>query len=350
MDKNLSSQELATLAGGTLAGAPDISINGVAALKQAGPSQASFLGNKKYKNQVAESQSGVVLVPKDYDDAPPEGRALVICEDPNLAFSKIIDFFAPPPVNFAPGIHAAAVVHASAKLGANVHIGACAVIEEGAEIGANTVIAAGSYLGHFAKVGENCLIYANVTIRERCVLGSRVILHPGVVIGGDGFGFAPGPRGIVKIPQVGIVQIDDDVEIGANSTIDRARFGKTWIKRGVKIDNLVQVAHNAVVGDFSMLVAQCGVAGSAELGRGVIMGAQSGINGHITIGDGVKVAGTSGVVKSVPAGSVMLGTPAEGEREFMERYTLPKKMRKLSDKIAALERELLALKTAQAAK
>ena len=178
----------------------------------------------------------------------------------------------------------------------------------------------------------------------RCFIGNRVILHPGVVVGGDGFGFVPGPRGIIKIPQTGIVQIDDDVEIGANTTLDRARFGKTWIKTGVKIDNQVMIAHNVVVGECSLLVAQSGIAGSAELGRGVILAAKSGVNGHITLGDGVQVAGTSGVVKSLPAGAIALGTPAESQREFMTRWTLPKKVEKLSKKIEELENKLKELK------
>ncbi|MBQ9501608.1 MAG: UDP-3-O-(3-hydroxymyristoyl)glucosamine N-acyltransferase, partial [Lentisphaeria bacterium] len=178
------------------------------------------------------------------------------------------------------------------------------------------------------------------TVMYRCIVGRKAVIHPGVVIGGDGFGFVPGPQGLVKVPQTGIVQIDDDVEIGANTTIDRARFGKTWIKSNVKIDNQVMIAHNVVIGESSILVAQCGIAGSAELGRGVILAAKSGVNGHITLGDGVQVAGTSGVVKSLPAGSIALGTPAESQREFMARYSLPSRFEKLKAKVEKLESEL----------
>jgi UDP-3-O-[3-hydroxymyristoyl] glucosamine N-acyltransferase len=253
-------------------------------------------------------------------------------------------FFAPEPIKYAPGIHPSAVVSEKAQIMENVHIGANAVIEEGVIIGRNSIICAGVFIGHFTKIGENTLIYPNACVRERCIIGNRVIIHPNATVGSDGFGFAPGPKGIVKIPQTGIVQIDDDVEIGSNTTIDRARFGKTWLKQGVKVDNLVQIAHNVIIGEFSMLISQSGVAGSSELGRGVIVAAKGGINGHITIGDGAKVAGTSGVIKSLPAGAEAVGTPAEPPRDFMERLCLPKKVKKMSGRIDELENQILQLK------
>ena len=177
----------------------------------------------------------------------------------------------------------------------------------------------------------------------RCTVGAKCIIHSGVVIGADGFGFVPGPQGLVKVPQTGIVEIRNDVEIGANTTIDRARFGKTVIKDNVKIDDQVMVAHNVAVGESSILVAQCGIAGSAELGRGVIIAGKAGINGHISIGDGCQVAGTSSVVKSLPAGTIAVGTPAESQREFMARVALPKKVQKLDAKIKELEAKLAEL-------
>lgn len=167
-------------------------------------------------------------------------------------------------------------------------VGANAVIEPGVEIGDGAVIGAGCYLGHQVKIGAGTILYPNVTVMYRCTIGRKCILHPGVVIGADGFGFVPGPQGLVKVPQTGIVQIDDDVELGANTTVDRARFGRTWIKSNVKVDDQVMIAHNVVIGESSILVAQTGIAGSAELGRGVVLGAKAGINGHITIGDGVQ--------------------------------------------------------------
>ncbi len=344
MTKQITLSELVKICGGTVKGNPDTVITGVNSLKDAKPGDNSFLGNKKYVSQLEKSKAGAVIVTEDLVKELSPETAAVICDNPDLVFSKAIMIFAPEAIKHAPGIHPSAVVAADAVIAPTAAICANAVIEPGAVIGENTVIGSGSYVGHYTKIGANCLIYPNVTIRERCVIGNRVILHPSTVIGSDGFGFVPGPRGIIKIPQVGIVQIDDDVEIGSACTVDRARFGKTWIKTGVKIDNLVQIAHNVIVGEFSLIVAQAGVAGSAEIGRGVIIAAKGGINGHIQIGDGSKVAGTSGVVKSLPPGSTVVGTPAEPEREFVERLALPKKVRRLSDKIAALEEELLKLK------
>ena len=255
----------------------------------------------------------------------------------------MVALYADEPPAVVPGIHPSAVVSPEAKLGNNVSINANAVIEPGAEIGDNTCIGAGCYIGHDAKVGAGTLLYPNVTIMFRCTVGRKCIIHPGVVIGADGFGFIPGPQGLVKVPQTGFVQIDDDVEIGANTTIDRARFSKTWIKSNVKIDNLVQVAHNVVIGESSILVAQCAIAGSAEIGRGVILAGKSGINGHITIGDGCQVAGTSSVIKNLPAGSIVVGSPAESQREFMGRLALPSRVEKLKARIEKLEAELAKL-------
>lgn len=342
--KSVSAKQLAELVGGKLLGDETKTVSGVSSLKDATADQVSFVGNKKYQSQLETTKAQVVLVCEELENEPLNGRTFIVCECVDLAFSKVIMVFAPPAPVYPAGIHPSAVVSSSAVIGGNVHIGPCAVICDQAVIGDNTVIGAGTYVGHESKIGAGCFISPNVTIMYRCFIGNRVILHPGVVVGGDGFGFVPGPRGIIKIPQTGIVQIDDDVEIGANTTLDRARFGKTWIKTGVKIDNQVMIAHNVVVGECSLLVAQSGIAGSAELGRGVILAAKSGVNGHITLGDGVQVAGTSGVVKSLPAGAIALGTPAESQREFMTRWTLPKKVEKLSKKIEELENKLKELK------
>ena len=239
-------------------------------------------------------------------------------------------------------------IHPGAKIGEGVSIGPTAVVEEGAVIGKGSVIGACAYVGHFVTIGENCLIYPNVSIMRYCRIGSRVIIHAGATIGADGFGYNTTFTGLVKVPQNGIVQIDNDVEIGANSTIDRARFGKTWIKKGVKIDNLVHVAHNVIVGECSALIGQCGIAGSAEIGRGVIVAAQSGVNGHITLGDGSKVAGASAVQRSVPPGAMVFGTPAESEEDFIERHMLPRKVRKLAARLEKLEALLAAGKEGSA--
>ena len=343
----LTAAKIAEMVNGKLIGSPDRTISSVSGIRDAQSDQLSFIGNKKYQHQLESTKAGVVLVCPDLADAPAVDRTLIVCDNVDYAFAKVIAVFAEEPPKWPVGVHPSAVVSPDAKLGQGVSINANAVIEAGAEIGDGTVIGAGCYIGHDVKIGAGSLLYPNVTVMYRCVIGRKAVIHPGVVIGGDGFGFIPTKQGLVKVPQTGIVQIDDDVEIGANTTIDRARFGKTWIKSNVKIDNQVMVAHNVVIGESSILVAQCGIAGSAELGRGVVLAAKSGVNGHITLGDGVQVAGTSGVVKSLPAGAIALGTPAGSQREFMARHTLPSRFEKLSAKVEALRKEIAELKASK---
>ena len=343
----LTAAKIAEMVNGKLIGSPDRTISSVSGIRDAQSDQLSFIVNKKYQHQLESTKAGVVLVCPDLADAPAVDRTLIVCDNVDYAFAKVIAVFAEEPPKWPVGVHPSAVVSPDAKLGQGVSINANAVIEAGAEIDDGTVIGAGCYIGHDVKIGAGSLLYPNVTVMYRCVIGRKAVIHPGVVIGGDGFGFIPTKQGLVKVPQTGIVQIDDDVEIGANTTIDRARFGKTWIKSNVKIDNQVMVAHNVVIGESSILVAQCGIAGSAELGRGVVLAAKSGVNGHITLGDGVQVAGTSGVVKSLPAGAIALGTPAESQREFMARHTLPSRFEKLSAKVEALRKEIAELKASK---
>jgi len=341
---SITAQEIAAMIKGEVKGDASRVITGVNGIRDAGPSDLSFVSAKRYQKQLESAKAGIVLVCRDLANTDCSERTLIVCENVDLALSEVLTIFAEEPPQWEAGIHPSAVVAADAVIGTGVAIGANAVIESGAVIGDGTVIGAGCYIGHEVKVGAKCLLYPNVTVMYRCIIGNMVIIHPGVVIGGDGFGFVPGPRGLVKVPQTGSVQIDDDVEIGANTTIDRARFGKTWIKSNVKIDNQVMIAHNVVIGESSILVAQCGIAGSAVIGRGVILAAKCGINGHITIGDGAQVAGTSGVAKSLPPGSIAIGTPAETQREFMARLTLPGKVEKLTAKLEALRAELNELK------
>jgi UDP-3-O-[3-hydroxymyristoyl] glucosamine N-acyltransferase len=338
---------VATLVGGRLQGPGDVAVTGVGSLEEAGPDAVSFLGQPRYRDRVLPSKAGVVLVPEDFALAPPAGRAWVVCADPSQAFSAVVAAFAPPPVSYPPGSHPSAVVAASAVVPASVHVGPCAVIEAEAVIGERTVIGAGCYVGRAVRIGDDCLLYPHVTIRERCLLGRRVILHPGVVIGGDGFGYVSGPQGHAKVPQVGIVQIDDDVEIGSLSAVDRARFGRTWIQRGTKIDNLVQVAHNVVIGQHCNVVGQAGIAGSAHLGHGVVVAGQAGIGGHITIGDGAVVMGQAGVSKDLRPKATVFGTPAvdrlefaRGQMNLKRSERLAKTVQELSEQVRDLRRRL----------
>lgn len=341
----LTAAEIAEMIKGKVVGEPGRVVHSVAGIKEAKGDQLSFIGNKRYEHQFETTEAGVILVCPDLESAASDKHTLIVTDHVDYAFATVVAVFAEKPPVFEPGVHPSAVVASDAKLGEGVTVGANAVIEPGVEIGDGAVIGAGCYLGHQVKIGAGTILYPNVTVMYRCTIGRKCILHPGVVIGADGFGFVPGPQGLVKVPQTGIVQIDDDVELGANTTVDRARFGRTWIKSNVKVDDQVMIAHNVVIGESSILVAQTGIAGSAELGRGVVLGAKAGINGHITIGDGVQVAGTSGVVKSLPAGAIALGTPAESQREFMARHTLPSRFEKLQKKFEALKAEVEALKS-----
>lgn len=339
-----TAQQIAEMIEGTVKGNSTRKITGVNSLALASADDLSFLSTVKYKLKMEKSKAGIILVGESIDVEETEKRTYIICADADKSFGKVCNLFTPDPIKYEPGVAPGAYIHPTAQVDPTAYIGPNAVIQEGAVIGKNTAICAGAYIGHFAKVGDNCTINANVSILHRCVLGNRIIIHSGATIGGDGFGYTPTFRGLVKVPQNGIVQIDDDVEIGANSTIDRARFGKTWIKKGVKIDNLVHVAHNVIVGNSSVLIGQCGIAGSAELGCGVVIGGQAGINGHITLGDGSKVAGSSAVQKSLDPGVTVYGMPAESEREFFERHTLPRKVKRLVARIEELEAQIAELK------
>ena len=267
-------------------------ILGVASLDDANEGDLSFYGNPKYLKALRKSRATAVLVPHGFAEEVPATRVWV--DNPAEAFAKLLEVFAPPPIDFEPGIHPTALVASDAEVGENVTIQAFAVVESGARIGARTVVGAYGYIGHHAVLGEDCHIYPHVTIRERSMIANRVILHPGVVIGSDGFGYELRDGRQQKIPQTGTVQIDDDVEIGANSTVDRARFGRTWIQEGVKIDNLVQIAHNVTIGRHSIICAQVGISGSVRVGSYVTLAGKVGVNGHIEIGDGAIVAAMAG--------------------------------------------------------
>jgi UDP-3-O-[3-hydroxymyristoyl] glucosamine N-acyltransferase len=331
--------EIAKAAGGEPIGDPAIEITGAASLAEATAGEISFFGNPKYAAQLKRTQASAIFVAADFDQQTTPAQIRVA--NPAKAFEQVVLRFAPKPVEFAPGVHANAIVDLSAKLGRDVSIQPCAVVEAGASIGDRTLIGAGSYIGHGSSLGADCKIYPNVTIRERTKIGDRVIIHSGVVIGADGFGFELVEGKQQKVPQLGIVQIDDDVEIGANTAIDRARFGRTWIQQGVKIDNLVQVAHNVVIGRGSIIVAQVGIAGSSRLGENVTLAGQAGVVGHVEIGDRVIVAAQSGIPKDLPADSgVWLGSPAVKIRNAREQIALIHKLGKLVARLKAIEKKL----------
>lgn len=340
-----TSARIAEIAGGELVGPGDLPVNGVAALALAGTDDVSFLGDDRYRPQVMPSAAGVVLIPaRGFDEPPPAGRAWIKCANPGAAFAGLVPLFVPPPLEYPAGVHPSAIVHPAAVLAAGVHVGALAVVEAGARIGAGSVIGGGAYIGEDTVVGESCRIYPNVTIRERCRLGNRVTVHSGTVIGSDGFGYEQTPEGHRKVPQVGFVQIDDDVELGALVAVDRARFGKTWIKRGVKVDNLVQIAHNVVIHEHAMIIALVGISGSACIGRGAVLAGQTGVAGHVTVGAGAVLGGRTGVVKDIPPGAHLIGMPAMDRREYVKQLTAYKGVERCRKEIDALKAEIAELK------
>jgi UDP-3-O-[3-hydroxymyristoyl] glucosamine N-acyltransferase len=313
----------------------DKQILGVASLADANEGDLAFYGNPKYLKVLRKSRATAVFVPHGFGEEVPPVRIWV--DNPAEAFAKLLAEFAPKPVTFAPGIHPSAVVDPTAEIGEGVSIQPFAVVEAGAKIGARTIIGAHSYVGHEVSLGEDCHVYPHVTIRERSKIGSRVILHSGVVIGSDGFGYEFRDGRQVKIPQTGIVQIDDDVEIGSNSTVDRARFGRTWIQEGTKIDNLVQIGHNVTIGKHCILCAHVGISGSTRVGSYVTLAGKVGVNGHIEIGDGAIVTAMAGVTKSVPPKEILVGLPAKPMKEYKTNYVQLHNIGKLYDRVKALE-------------
>src|SRR6266576_3654438 len=297
----LTLEQLVKTSGGELVGDPSLQITGAASLGEATPGEISFFANRKYVGLLRKTRASAVFVPADFAEAITPAQIRVA--NPTKAFEQVVFKFAPKAIAFTPGIHPTAVVDPSAQIGKCVSIQPHAVIESGARIGDDTIIGAGSYIGHETVIGPGCLIYPRVTIRERSRIGSRVIIHSGAVIGADGFGFEMVDGRQEKIQQLGIVQIDDEVEIGANTTIDRAPFGRTWIQEGAKIDNLVQIAHNVVIGKNTVMAAQSGIAGSVQIGQRVLIGGQVGIIGHIEIGDNTAIGAQSGISKNISGGA-----------------------------------------------
>jgi UDP-3-O-[3-hydroxymyristoyl] glucosamine N-acyltransferase len=343
----LKTGEIAERLKGALEGPADLVIRGVAGIREAQAGEITFVANPRYAPDAAGTKASAILVRRDWAK-PASAAAIIKVDNPDDAFAEVARWFAPAPPPAYPGVHPSAVVDPGARLGDGVSVGPFCVIEAGAQIGDRTVLRAHCYVGHDARVGCDGLLYPFVSIRERCVVGDRVVLHNGVVIGSDGFGYTVDAQGVRhKIPQLGIVVVGNDVEIGANTTVDRARFGRTRIGHGVKIDNLVQIAHNVSIGDHSVIVAQAGIAGSTEIGQGVILAGQVGVAGHLSLGDRVMVGAQSGVAKDIPSGQVWRGSPARPIREMMEIdamvYRLPKvreQLQKLSERIALIEKRL----------
>jgi UDP-3-O-[3-hydroxymyristoyl] glucosamine N-acyltransferase len=339
--------ELAARVGGEVSGQGALAIRGIAALEDAGPSDLSFFANRKYRRAFDASRAGAVVVEPGED--VPAGRAVLRARNAYLAFAKIATLFHPP-AEAVPDAAPQAFVHPSARVDPSAELLPFAYVGAEATVGPRCILYPGAYVGPGARLGAECVLWPNTVVRDRCVLGDRVVLEPGCVVGSDGFGFAFDPEGEAgsgprhyKVPQVGIAVVEDDVELGANTCVDRATLGETRIARGVKVDNLVQIAHNVEVGPLTILVSQVGIAGSTKLGAGVVAAGQVGIVGHLTIGDGAKLLAQAGITNDIGPGEEIAGSPARPRGEWLRVNAALTRLPELVKRVRDLEKKLESL-------
>jgi len=335
----LSLKKIANLVGGNVIGNDSFIIEGINSLDVASQGEISFFADKKYKESLRKTKASAIIVSEE--NLLFKGPQIVV-SNPALAYAKVVSIFAPPVPRY-PGISERAVLHDSTRIGKDVSIYPLVYVGEEALIGDNVIMFPGVFIGDRVKIGNGTIIYPNVTILHDCQIGKNVIINAGTVIGSDGFGFVRDGAVSVKIPQIGMVQIDDDVEIGANSCIDRAASGKTWIKRGVKTDNFVHVAHNVIIGEDTIVVAQVAISGSVHIGRQVIIGGQVAVSDHVEIGDMVMIGSQSGVPKSIPSGEVVSGTPAMPHRLWLKTSGLIRRLPQFNEHLRDLEKRVAEL-------
>lgn len=342
MTKRFSLGELSELTSSELIGDPNLEISNVDNLESASEKDASFLANPKYNEAMKQSKAGVICIDRNADRV--EGKNYLISDNPSRAFQMIAEKIIASSHQHSgfKWTHPSAVVHETALIGKDVTIGPFAVVDAHAVIGKGSTLYPHTYVGVEVKVGEECILYPNSSVRERCILGNRVILQPGAVIGSCGYGYTTDPKTgrHTKFEQLGNVVLEDDVEVGANCTIDRARFKETLIKKGTKLDNLVQVAHNVELGENNIIVSQTGIAGSSKLGNNVFLGGQAGVVGHVTITDNVKVAARGGVSKSITQSGIYGGGPVSPMAEFNKRQVLIRKIGTFVKDLANLKKRI----------
>lgn len=331
--------EIASFLKGSVSGDDGVIIERIRSIDEAGPGDLTFVSNPKYRKRLDSTGASAILVAPGTVCA---GKNLLFVDDPYLALGRLLVLFHPEEEETA-GISPEATIEAGADVSPEAVVYPGVHVCRGARVGKKVVLYPGVFIGRNVVVGDSSILYPAVTVYRRCLIGRRVVLHAGVVVGSDGFGFALPGRENEKIPQVGYVQIDDDVEIGANTTIDRGTLGRTWIRKGVKIDNLVQIAHNVEIGEYSVIVAQVGISGSAQLGKGVVVGGQVGIVGHIRIGNGAMAAAQAGVHKDVPAGHIVAGSPHMPHREWLKMEACLPKLPEMRGNLADLQRRVAAL-------
>ena len=337
----LTLKKIAELIDGELEGDHSAIVNDVAEIQNAKEGDITFLSNLKYGHYVDETGAEAIIVTKDYQG---DYKNLIKVENVNLAFSKMLEHFRPSPPQPEPQINDNATISEDAILGVDIYIGPNVVIEENSVIENGAIIRANTYIGRGARVGANSTIHPRVTVYHDCTIGENVIIHSGTVIGSDGYGYTRTDSGIEKIPQKGAVVIEDDVEIGANCTIDRGTISDTKIGKGTKLDNLIQLGHNVHVGEYCFIVAQTGVAGSTTIEDGVTIAGQVGIAGHIKIGKGAQIAAKSGITKDVPPGTTMFWYPAREQKQARKDIINIRRIAKLKQKIKDIEKEIEIMK------
>jgi len=329
-------KELAEFVGGTVIGDGEVEITGVGPIEGARPGEITFIANSKFLSKLSETAASAVIVSPEITQAK---QSLLSVKNPQLAFAKILTLYASQPYQ-PKGIDSRAWISPSAQLGKELTVYPLVYVGDRCRIGDRVTLYPEVYVGEEASIGEDSILYSNVSVYDRSTIGKRVILHSGVVVGSDGFGYVKDGKKNVKIPQVGRVEIEDDVEIGANTTIDRAAFGKTILRRGVKIDNLVQIAHNVVIGEDSIIVAQVGIAGSTKIGSNVTLGGQVGIVDHVEIGDNAMVAAQAGVMHNLPPNQVYSGGPAIPHRENLKMLAALSKLPEMKKTLNEIEKRL----------
>ncbi len=333
--------EVAQMVDGQIFGDPSTVITGVSGIKEAKQGDITFVANPKYTSLMNTTKASAIITSFDTNNTD---KPLVKTNNSSLAFAKLVSLIGAKKIKHPKGIHPTAIIGENAEIGKDVAIGPYTIVKGHVKIGDNAIIYGGCFIGDQVSIGDNTLIYSHVSIREDIQIGNRVIIHSGSVIGSDGFGFATVKGVQEKIPQIGGVLIEDDVEIGSNVTIDRARFDKTIIGKGTKIDNLVQIAHNVIIGENSIVVAQAGISGSTKLGNNVIIAGQAGVAGHITVGDGAIIAARAGVTKAVPSHTKVSGYPAKPHEQAKRVNACIQRLPSTYKKIKSLEKEVERLK------
>ena len=335
-----TARQIAGILNGTVEGNPDAQVSTVSKIEEGTPGSLSFLANPKYTEYIYTTQASAVIVGKDFKPQQTLSTTLIRVDDAYQSFAKLLEYYNKLNKD-KKGREEPSYVSPSAKIGSDVYIGAFVYIGENAVVGNAVKLYPGTYIGDDVNVGSNTTLFQGVKVYHGCVIGNDCTLHAGVVIGGDGFGFAPNAENkYAKVPQIGNVVLEDRVEIGANTTIDRATLGSTIIRKGVKLDNLIQIAHNVEIGENTVIAAQTGVAGSTKIGKNCMIGGQVGIIGHITIGDKVMIAAQSGIGGNLKDGEIVQGSPAFGVGEYKRSYVVFRKLPELNAKIAELEKKL----------